>query len=260
MIKLIASDIDGTLVKDGTCEINEEIFDCIRKLHNRGIIFVAATGRHSVSIDNLFAPVADKIFYVSDNGAYIGMKGRSLFLNGLERSVSTELVDDLHLNPKLLPVAATKTSYYIDKYDEKFMDWLKYGYQGSVKYVEDFSLLDEEILKISVYCENIYNEADYIIDKYKDKMNVKYSGTMWLDCSAKGVSKGYAIKTIQESLGISERETLVFGDHCNDIEMLESAYYSFAMDNAVDELKAVARFQTKSNVSDGVLDILNMLL
>ena len=188
------------------------------------------------------------------------MKGRSLFLNGLESNISRELVDDLHLNSKLLPVAATKSSYYIDKYDKEFMDWLKYGYQGNVEYIEDFSKLDEEILKISVYCDNIYNEADYIIDKYKDRLNVRYSGTVWLDCSAKEVSKGYAIRTIQESLGISQRETLVFGDHCNDIEMLQNAYYSFAMENAVDELKEVARFETKSNISDGVLDILNMLL
>ena len=42
--------------------------------------------------------------------------------------------------------------------------------------------------------------------------------------------------------------------------MLRSAYYSFAVSNAVDDLKAVARFETKANVEDGVLDIMKMLL
>ena len=80
MIKLIASDIDGTLVADGTADINPEIYEAISKLHDRGIAIAVATGRHWKSIDNLFTPIADKIFYIADNGAYIGMKGRSLFL------------------------------------------------------------------------------------------------------------------------------------------------------------------------------------
>ena len=260
MIKLIASDIDGTLVADGTADINPEIYEVISKLHDRGIAIAVATGRHWKSIDNLFTPVADKIFYIADNGAYMGTKDRSLFLNGIPKEEAVRFIKDVHKDERLLPVIATKSSYFIDRKNEKFMKWIREGYEGQVDYLEDFSMLEEDILKISVYCENIYNKVDDLIKDHNDVLDLRYSGTMWLDCVRKDVSKGSAIRTLQESLCIKPEETLVFGDQCNDIDMLRSAYYSFAVSNAVDDLKAVARFETKANVEDGVLDIMKMLL
>ena len=53
-----------------------------------------------------------------------------------------------------------------------------------------------------------------------------------MDCMAPGINKGQAVKLLQESLGISPKETMVFGDQMNDIEMLQQAYYSFAVGNA----------------------------
>ena len=53
---------------------------------------------------------------------------------------------------------------------------------------------------------------------------------------------------------------MVFGDQLNDIEMLNRAYYSFAVGNARKEVKEAARFQADTNVNDGVLKILKRLL
>ncbi len=71
-----------------------------------------------------------------------------------------------------------------------------------------------------------------------------------------GINKGQAVKLLQDSLEIKPEETMAFGDQLNDIEMLEQAYYSFAVGNARPEVKATARFQTDTNVNDGVLKIL----
>ena len=57
MIKLVASDIDGTLLPEGTDKINPEIFEVILKLKEKGILFAAASGRHYCSISRLFEPV-----------------------------------------------------------------------------------------------------------------------------------------------------------------------------------------------------------
>ena len=86
------------------------------------------------------------------------------------------------------------------------------------------------------------------------------SGDMWLDCMAPGVCKGQAIQVLQENLGIRPEETMAFGDQLNDIEMLENAYYSFAVGNAREEAKRAARFQADSNVNYGVLKVLKLLL
>ena len=69
MIKLIASDIDGTLVTDGTNKVNPEIFEVVLKLKEKGIQFAAASGRHWVSIERLIEPEKERIVYLSDNGA-----------------------------------------------------------------------------------------------------------------------------------------------------------------------------------------------
>ena len=71
MIKLIATDIDGTLVKDGTLDINPEYMTVIKKLAEKGVTFVACSGRQFSSEQQLFAPVKDKIFFISDGGTVI---------------------------------------------------------------------------------------------------------------------------------------------------------------------------------------------
>ena len=81
-----------------------------------------------------------------------------------------------------------------------------------------------------------------------------------MDCMAPGVNKGVAVKLLQESLGISPKETMVFGDQLNDMEMLSQAYYSYAVGNARPEVRAAARFQTDINVRDGVLKVLKLLI
>ena len=94
MIKLIASDIDGTLVADGSSQINPEIYTEILRLRSKGIQFAAASGRQWFSIDRLFAPIREKIFYLSDNGAYIGCHARNLFLTEIDRTLIMEMIED----------------------------------------------------------------------------------------------------------------------------------------------------------------------
>ena len=99
-----------------------------------------------------------------------------------------------------------------------------------------------------------------IYDEFKDQAKMACAGDMWMDCMAKDVNKGKAVRTIQESLGIKTEETMAFGDQLNDIEMLNQAYYSFAVANAREEVRKAARFQADSNVRGGVLKILKGLL
>ena len=91
-------------------------------------------------------------------------------------------------------------------------------------------------------------------------MKITISGDMWMDCMKTGVNKGAAVKLLQDSLSIKPEETMTFGDQLNDIEMLKQAYYSFAVANARPEVKEAARFETDSNVQDGVLKILKFLV
>ena len=68
MIKLIASDIDGTLVPEGAHKLNPEYHNIIRELDDVGIKFCACSGRQFNSMLELFEPVADRMFFICENG------------------------------------------------------------------------------------------------------------------------------------------------------------------------------------------------
>lgn len=261
MIKLIASDIDGTLVREGTTKINREVFEVLHRLREKGVQFAAASGRHRTSLENLFAPLEKRIFYISDNGASIGMENRHLFSYKLEKEICRELILAMRENPNFLIIAACRDSYYTDYPDKRIIGWVREGYKAEIRLIEDLLGLEEEILKISAYSRlPVYEQGAYLIDRFRGRLSVKYAGEMWLDCMNDGVNKGAAIKLLQDALGIGPEETMVFGDQWNDIEMFQSAYYSYAMANAVEEAKKAARFEADSVENDGVLKILKLLL
>ena len=78
MIKLAASDLDGTLL-DSSGRLPSEIFPLIEELYEKGITFCAASGRQLVSLEKLFAPVRDKIIFIAENGALCAWRGEIFF-------------------------------------------------------------------------------------------------------------------------------------------------------------------------------------
>ena len=102
--------------------------------------------------------------------------------------------------------------------------------------------------------------AEGLKEKYGSHCKVTFAGHQWVDVFDPALSKGVALKTLQEELGILPEETMVFGDQMNDMEMLEQAYYSFAVANARPEVKERARFMADSNVNQGPMKIMKLLL
>ena len=261
MIKLIVSDVDGTLVQDGSPSVNPQVFDTILKLREKGIQFVIASGRPWASVEHAFEPVKKKIFYVANNGAYVGCCGRSLYVYSIEPEIVHRIIRKVRRYPDLELVYAGANGDYIESPNEELFRWLTESYKFNLTRVDDLLELDEPCVKVSIYKpEGIEAATKDIYEEFKDELKVACAGDMWMDCMAKGVNKGKAIETIQDSLGIKPEETMAFGDQLNDIEMLGRAYYSFAVANAREEVRKAARFQADSNENDGVLKILRHLL
>lgn len=261
MIKLIASDIDGTLVRDGEHQLNPEFYDVILELRRKGIQFAAASGRQWASIEAVFEPVKEKVFYLSDNGAYVGCHGRNLFLTPMDRGAAVELIEEIRKVPELEVMVGGPDVVYLDTENQGFVDWMLHGYKYQLRRVEDVARIEDDIIKVSAYKPHgIQKATQGLMERFGGRLKMAISGDMWMDAMAPGVCKGQAIELLQDSLGIRPEETMAFGDQLNDLEMLERAYYSFAVANARDEVKRTARFQADSNVAGGVLKILKLLL
>lgn len=261
MIKLIVSDVDGTLVPDGSAHVNPELFQVILKLREKGIQFAIATGRQRASLEAAFEPVKKKIFYIANNGAYLGCYERPLFIYPIERELVRQLLEAVGRNPELSAMYAGPDGDFIQEGNPELYQWLKDSYKFKVDQVQDLSSLEIPCTKISIYKKgNVEEAAGYIRDEFQGRLQIALAGDQWLDCMALNVNKGQAVKTLQESLGILREETMVFGDQFNDLEMMDQAYYSFAVANARPQVRQAARFQADSNEHNGVLKVLKQLL
>ena len=102
MIKMVCSDLDGTLLQYGKKLIEGEIFDEIRALHDHGILFCPASGRQYTSLRKLFAPVADDCIYLCENGAVVYRGGKVIAKTPMPRALAEEIAWDFWNNTENL--------------------------------------------------------------------------------------------------------------------------------------------------------------
>lgn len=259
-IKLILTDMDGTFLKDGGGFPYgfSEIFTSMRE---RGIFFCVASGRQYPSLYQFFKPYASDMGFVAENGGLVMMKNEKI-------SESVILEDNLL---SLLKLSATIPDIYIvlcgveqaytTAENTAVFSHINH-YYPALKLVKDFLLVPEPILKIAIYSPN--NDISKNYHKFKEfhrLFKVVISGKYWIDISNISVNKGNAIKRLQDLLGITPTQTMAFGDYFNDIEMLKTAEYSFAMKNAQPEVKEIAKFITKEdNNNNGVINTIKEFL
>ena len=263
MIKLIASDIDGTLVPDGSAHINPEIYNVIHQLKEKGIIFSAASGRQFNSIENLFHPIAREIYYITDGGTILRDYDTIYSISTIDTDIARQAAKDILAIPECdMFLCGEKSSYVLDK-ETEMARWLVDSYHFKLDEIPSIDApIDDRLIKISLYHRTAAEkkaEATFI-PKYQDIYQMSCSGVMWIDCINKNANKGVKLKELQKKLGISPEETMVFGDNLNDLEMMEQAKYSVAIGNARPEVKEKASYVADTYVNDGVLKELKKLL
>ena len=255
MIKLVVSDIDGTLVPEGADKVNPELFACIRELKKKGIIFVAASGRQYVSMKYVFEPVTDDIIYIAGNGSNVMCRGMTMSGDYIDCELAKELVSWLkELGDECIVAVSTPEEVYVEHADDTFCSLMYNGYHEKVVFVDDLTKYCQKTNKISLYREaGSAVLVDRVQEKFGDRLNVMVSGKPWIDFISQTADKGNALATIQNLMHISPEETMAFGDNCNDMGMLRRAGESYAVANANPRLKEVAKHITLSNVEDGVI-------
>ncbi len=97
-------------------------------------------------------------------------------------------------------------------------------------------------------------------EPFRNTHQVAVSGANWLDVMVVQANKGKALRLVQQALGISREQTMVFGDYLNDLEMMDAAAYSFAMTNAHPLPKERARFIAPGNADNGVVRTIKSVL
>lgn len=266
MIKLVCTDIDGTLVEDGTDKINPEIFDVILKLKEKGIMFAAASGRQYNSMKALFAPVAHDIIFIAEGGNLVMCRDEVMAISQMDRFIVQELVQDIEAIPGCNVLLCGPEEGYAKSDAKELINLLTNGYHYNMKVVDDLNtVLDQKIIKVSLFQKD--GNADEVAEvglfpKWGKGRGIELvcAGTMWMDCINVDSNKGTAIEQIQKIMKIFPSETMAFGDNLNDMHMLLRAEHSYAVGNAREEVKEAAKHIADTNVNDGVLKELKKLL
>ncbi len=261
MIRLIVTDVDGTLVEDGSSFLNPEYYETILQLREMGIQVAAASGRKDDSLIKLFAPVKDKMFFLSDNGAAMCTSKRILSTTAIRESLLRELLEDCQkLSGCDVLLSGVKSSYCFEGASPKFLSYVIDGYHFNVTMLEDFSHLPT-VIKVAIYHDPSQpHPALFLLEKWKGKLDGVVSGNEWVDFTMPGVSKGSALQLLQESLGILPEETMVFGDQLNDLSMMARSAHSYAVGGARQEVRDAAAHVTAPREEDGVLVVWKELL
>ena len=264
MIKLIATDIDGTLLKDGTLMLDPEYMTVIDKLTEKGIIFVACSGRQFISERKLFAPIRDKLLYITDGGTVVHTPHKILKVHTLPEDVWHGMCETVRNNlPDCDCFIATPDYCLAEDAGSRMFRWLTDSYGYDIREVPDLLKAPvDNVIKFTVYHPSACEEmcAPLFTPTWHTKAKIASSGKEWMDCNPLGVNKGTAIRFLQEYLGIAPDETCTFGDNLNDIEMLESAGTSYAVSNAREKVIAAAKRTCAPYWENGVLQVLKTFL
>lgn len=254
-IRLIAVDMDGTLLNTHK-ELPPRAYEIIRLLHDNGVKFAAASGRQYYNLREVFAPVADDMIFIADNGGAVFEDGALISdstITDKDWRAYAAAVEDV---PTAFPVVCGVKKAYIKDLNPNFLKNVA-SYYRRFEAVEDFEDIDDDIIKIALYDErNAERDVYPLVKQYADEVKVKVSGDDWVDINAPDCNKGEAIKKIQEKYGITPEQTMVFGDFLNDLEMMDQAKYSYAMKNAHPELKARAAYEAPYNDDNGVMKVI----
>lgn len=271
-IKLVASDLDGTII-DRDNKIAHKNFEAISKIHNMNIPFAVCTGK-SYSVSKKICEQFNATYGIFGNGTQI-----------IDLRTGKELLRNILSQKDLLFVTtlAKRFDYHIHLYTDneiiteelKYMDLRNFiirneNSSGEIKFkvvkdiinyietnkpdvfsavitTEDSSLESfQQLLTINNNIDNAYINKR---GKYRDRIiNKDYE---YINVSPTHINKNEALNFLGEYLNIDKKDMMAIGDNVNDLEMVRDSGFGVAVSEAYDELKKVAKYVTKASVTDG---------
>ncbi|MBQ5783109.1 MAG: HAD family phosphatase [Oscillospiraceae bacterium] len=255
-IKLIVTDLDGTLFTSDK-RLPPDFDKVLADLKKQGVAFAVATGRNFKGIDHYFTDKIQDMYFVCDNGAFIMEHDTLRHCVTIGKDLCHRVFNAVKQYGKIDVLACgLKGTYYTHCCEA--MQYTMDNYYAPVTFVEDMCAIDDDLFKISYSDFNggpiAGGSYDFMVQNFGDELSIHPSGGIWMDSMHKTINKGVGIKALQEMLGVSEEETLVFGDYYNDIPMLTAAKNVFVVETAPDDVKSYATKIVKSNDSYGVTE------
>lgn len=285
MIKLIASDMDGTLLNSDH-KIPKENIELIKFAQKNGIQFVVATGRAYYEALPALNNENIKCDVISFNGGIIYDKNGNIInitpMKLKDLYYTIEILKSLEISYQLY----TKNTIYTNSIETDitaYIDLIRANGEepneqhlrqearnrlalGHITEVENIELyLNQEnnpaikVIGISNDLEKLKHATELLSGN--DNISVTSSGTNNVEIMDKKATKGEALKIVADIHDINLKNAIAIGDNLNDQAMLDIVEYSIAMKNGNKDLQKTSKFITeKTNSEGGVADSVMKLL
>ncbi|MEH7108310.1 MULTISPECIES: sugar-phosphatase [Bacillaceae] len=267
MYKLVAIDMDGTLLNDRK-EVTNEVKDAIQAAKARGVKVVLCTGRPIVGVHSFIEDLKlneEDDYVITFNGALVQnthtnevVSQTSLTYGDLKvlYDLSKQIQSPLHFFDSDNLYTPNKE---INRYTvhEAYMNQIPLHYRTLDEVPEDMMIpkvmFIDEPERLNKVIANIPNS-------FKEQYTMVQSAPFFLEILHPTVNKGNAVKQLAEKLSIKREEVICIGDGENDLSMVEYAGCGVAMGNAEPSVKKAAEFQTLSNNENGVAYAIEKLI
>ncbi|HFI0119393.1 TPA: Cof-type HAD-IIB family hydrolase [Streptococcus suis] len=269
MMKLVATDMDGTFL-DGQGSFDRERFSrVLEKLAEKQIPFVIASGNGMGRLLQLCQEFEDRLIFVADNGAHVYQNGKTMIRRAIQQE---ELEAILHFFKgrwaDVCLMLSNEENIYMqagagqpfEGTDLPIEPAQMAAFQSRVTYLDDLSTypISEPIYKVGLWVPEARVESitEGFNQAFQGQLVAVTSGYGSIDILPQGIHKAWGLEQVLTCLDIEPEQVMAFGDSDNDIEMLNYVGYSYAMENATDKVKAVAKYLAPSHLEAGVLQVI----
>ncbi len=253
--EIVFSDVDGTLL-NSKHRLLANTLSSIKLLQQQGVPFVIISARSPSGIYPIQEKYGFKSPVISYSGALILDENKKvLYSNGFSREVAEKVIEFIEVNQFDCSwnIYSLDTWIVKNKQDPRVIREENIVHASAVEGTVDMLSDNVTIGKILCMCNpNCILDIEQKLKAAFPSLSIVKSSGILLEIMQSGVTKSSAVKTLCELWNIPLENTVAFGDHYNDVEMLETVAMPFLMGNAPEELKNRFTNVTDSNDGDGI--------
>lgn len=265
MYKLVAVDLDGTLLDDNK-NIDIDTINSIKEAIDKGTYFVIASGRPVITLKRFYDLIDRDMPVISCNGAVLAYPSRNeIILNEHFKKEDLMFLVKYFNDSNKSFIAWSNNDLYCNKiniYTTSYHDACKHA-DVKIKVIEDYNdfyklyinklIVIDDSDKIQVFLKDVKKDI-------KDRCNYFTSQSYFLEFVSSGIDKGKALEKLSKYLDIEKEEIIAIGDGHNDLSMIEYAHVGVAMENSSEYVKSKADYISASNNNQGVKKVLDKFI
>lgn len=212
MVKLVATDMDGTFLTSKGFYDNQRLHNVLEKFEKNDMLFVAASGRSMLALEKMFAPHADKMAFIAENGTLVKVGEKTVFESGLTKPQFLEITDTLIESPYMTGydflLSGENGAYLHPKASDEYLEFISHYYEN-VQRVDNLANVTDNILKVTAnFAEDTVRKGEAWFNQRIDYVKAVTTGFKSIDIILSDVNKRTGLEALWSLMAYQLRKLL----------------------------------------------------